>query len=71
MMHMSHFHSTGFKISPRFGRYRQYRGLGFHEFQVLADSGEDVIVHSNQSDYAANLEFASAKAPTATARQTR
>lgn len=31
-----------------------------HEFQVLADSGEDIVVHSNDSDYAANLERAEA-----------
>ena len=36
-----------------------------HEFQVLADSGEDVVVYSDGSDYAANLERASALAPAA------
>lgn len=35
-----------------------------HEFQVLADAGEDVVVYSDQSDYAANLEKASAFMPT-------
>lgn len=29
-----------------------------HEFHVLAESGEDVIAYSDQSQYAANLEFA-------------
>src|SRR5271170_3487637 len=29
-----------------------------HEFQVLAESGEDVICYSDSSDYAANLETA-------------
>jgi prolyl-tRNA synthetase len=29
-----------------------------HEFHVLADSGEDAIVFSTESDYAANLELA-------------
>ncbi|MBA3582582.1 MAG: proline--tRNA ligase [Gammaproteobacteria bacterium] len=33
------------------------------EFHVLADSGEDAIAFSNQSDYAANLELAVAVAP--------
>ena len=33
------------------------------EFHVLADSGEDAIAFSNQSDYAANLELAAALAP--------
>ena len=35
-----------------------------HEFHVLADSGEDAIVFSSDSDYAANLEKAEALAPT-------
>ena len=34
-----------------------------HEFQMLAGSGEDVVVCSDASDYAANLEFAEALAP--------
>lgn len=35
-----------------------------HEFQVLADSGEDCVVYSDESDYAANIEFAETLAPT-------
>ncbi|OCG60446.1 proline--tRNA ligase [Gilliamella sp. Nev3-1] len=35
-----------------------------HEFQVLADSGEDDIVFSTESDYAANIEMAQALSPT-------
>jgi prolyl-tRNA synthetase len=38
-------------------------GTGSHEFHVLADSGEDAIAVSNQSDYAANIEKAEAIAP--------
>ncbi|MCC7325269.1 MAG: proline--tRNA ligase [Burkholderiales bacterium] len=38
-------------------------GLSSHEFQVLADTGEDAIAYSNESDYAANLETAAALAP--------
>src|SRR5690606_34858996 len=34
-----------------------------HEFQVLADSGEDAIAFSDGSDYAANIELAEAVAP--------
>ncbi len=34
-----------------------------HEFHVLADSGEDEIVFSDQSDYAANIEMASSREP--------
>ncbi|MCK0769092.1 proline--tRNA ligase [Chromohalobacter canadensis] len=35
-------------------------GTGSHEFQVLADSGEDAVVFSTSSDYAANMEKAEA-----------
>src|ERR1700744_2613900 len=38
-------------------------GNASHEFQVLADSGEDAIAFSDQSDYAANIEKAEAMAP--------
>ncbi len=37
-------------------------GNASHEFQVLADSGEDDIVFSTESDYAANIELAEAVA---------
>ncbi|MDG1852412.1 MAG: proline--tRNA ligase, partial [Gammaproteobacteria bacterium] len=37
-----------------------------HEFHVLADSGEDEIVFSDQSDYAANIEMASSREPLTT-----
>jgi prolyl-tRNA synthetase len=39
-------------------------GNASHEFQVLADSGEDAIAFSAGSDYAANVEMAEALAPT-------
>jgi prolyl-tRNA synthetase len=38
-------------------------GNASHEFQVLADSGEDALVFSDGSDYAANMEKAEALAP--------
>ncbi|MBN3265349.1 proline--tRNA ligase [Pectobacterium brasiliense] len=38
-------------------------GNASHEFQVLATSGEDDIVFSTESDYAANIELAEAVAP--------
>ena len=38
-------------------------GTGSHEFQVLADSGEDAIAFCPASDYAANIELAEAVAP--------
>ncbi|MEE8731522.1 MAG: proline--tRNA ligase [Rahnella inusitata] len=40
-------------------------GSASHEFQVLAQSGEDDVVFSDSSDFAANIEFAEALAPTA------
>jgi len=38
-------------------------GFASHEFQVLADSGEDVIAYCADSDFAANLELAEALPP--------
>ncbi|MGR5297322.1 proline--tRNA ligase [Vibrio mediterranei] len=38
-------------------------GNGSHEFHVLAESGEDLIAFSSESDYAANIEKAEALAP--------
>ncbi|MDV5171762.1 proline--tRNA ligase [Photobacterium rosenbergii] len=38
-------------------------GSGSHEFHVLAESGEDLIAFSTESDYAANIEKAEALAP--------
>jgi prolyl-tRNA synthetase len=38
-------------------------GSASHEFQVLAQSGEDDVIFSDSSDYAANIEFAEAVAP--------
>ncbi|QIQ20400.1 proline--tRNA ligase [Zophobihabitans entericus] len=37
-----------------------------HEFQVLASSGEDDVIFSTESDYAANIELAEAVAPNVT-----
>ena len=42
-------------------------GSRSHEFQVLADSGEDALAFSDSSDYAANVELASYLAPGARA----
>ncbi len=39
-------------------------GAHSHEFHVLAESGEDAIAFSTDSDYAANVELAEALAPT-------
>lgn len=35
-------------------------GSASHEFQVIADTGEDALVYSTASDYAANIELAEA-----------
>src|SRR5689334_21388138 len=40
-------------------------GIRSHEFQVIADTGEDAIVYSPDSDFAANIELAEAVAPAA------
>ena len=40
-------------------------GFASHEFQVLAESGEDVIAYAPDSDFAANLEMAEGVAPAA------
>ena len=38
-------------------------GVRSHEFQVIADTGEDAIIYCPTSDYAANIEMAEAVAP--------
>ena len=56
------------KIFDRFGlTYRAVAadtgaigGSRSHEFQVIADTGEDAIVYCQESDYAANMELAEA-----------
>ncbi|MGY1408671.1 MULTISPECIES: proline--tRNA ligase [unclassified Luteimonas] len=42
-------------------------GSASHEFHVLADSGEDALAFSQDSDYAANVELAEAVSPGARA----
>ncbi|NKF51109.1 proline--tRNA ligase [Shewanella sp. WXL01] len=41
-------------------------GSASHEFHVLANSGEDLIAYSTDSDYAANIEKAEAPMPSTT-----
>ena len=43
-------------------------GSASHEFQVLADSGEDLIFYSDASDYAANIEQATSLKPVKTGK---
>ncbi|MDX1557308.1 MAG: proline--tRNA ligase [Marinobacter sp.] len=67
-------HRTYCAIFDRFGlNYRAVQadsgaigGSASHEFHVLASSGEDDIVFSTASDYAANIEKAEAVAPSGT-----
>ncbi|HEB87674.1 MAG TPA: proline--tRNA ligase [Gammaproteobacteria bacterium] len=67
-------HQTYCRIFDRLGLdYRPVRadsgaigGSLSHEFHVLAESGEDAIAFSDESDYAANTELAEALAPTKT-----
>ena len=62
------------RIFDRFGlKYRAVAadtgaigGSRSHEFQVIAQTGEDAIVYCPQSDYAANIELAEALPPAET-----
>jgi len=66
-------YDTYSRIFDRFGL--QYRAVAAdtgaiggdlsHEFQVIADTGEDALVYCPQSDYAANIELAECVAPQA------
>ncbi|MFT2091537.1 proline--tRNA ligase [Paraglaciecola sp. 2405UD69-4] len=57
------FEKIGLDYRPVIADNGSIGGSASHEFHVLAESGEDDIVFSNQSDYAANIEMASALAP--------
>ncbi|HET6912832.1 MAG TPA: proline--tRNA ligase [Rhodanobacteraceae bacterium] len=59
------FTRLGLKFRPVAADSGAIGGDVSHEFQVLADSGEDAIAFSNESDYAANVELAEAVAPEA------
>lgn len=58
------FTRLGLKFRPVAADSGSIGGDVSHEFQVLADSGEDAIAFSDESDYAANVELAEAVAPT-------
>ena len=57
------FTRLGLKFRPVTADTGEIGGSASHEFQVLADSGEDQIAYSNASDFAANIEQAEALAP--------
>jgi prolyl-tRNA synthetase len=57
------FERIGLDYRPVIADNGSIGGSASHEFHVLAESGEDDIAFSNGSDYAANIEMASALAP--------
>ena len=58
------FDRLGLDYRPVLADSGSIGGALSHEFHVLAESGEDAIVFSDGSDYAANIEKAEALAPT-------
>ncbi len=57
------FERLGLAFRPVIADSGSIGGNVSHEFHVLAESGEDAIAFSNESDYAANVEMAEAIAP--------
>ncbi|CAA9317348.1 MAG: Prolyl-tRNA synthetase, bacterial type [uncultured Lysobacter sp.] len=57
------FTRLGLKFRAVFADTGAIGGSASHEFHVLADSGEDAIAFSTESEYAANVELAEALAP--------
>ncbi len=57
------FRRCGLAFRPVRAATGSIGGHASHEFHVLAESGEDAIAFSTESDYAANLELAEALAP--------
>ena len=52
------FNRLGLKFRPVSADTGEIGGSASHEFQVLANSGEDVIAYCPDSEYAANIELA-------------
>lgn len=66
VMHQTYcniFSRIGLNFRPVMADTGSIGGTGSHEFHVLADSGEDDIAFSTDSDFAANVELAEALAP--------
>ena len=61
--YMNIFTRLGLNFRPVLADTGAIGGHHSHEFQALADSGEDCIVYSDESDYAANIELSEALAP--------
>lgn len=58
------FNRLGLKFRAVMADSGSIGGNSSHEFHVLADSGEDAIAFSSESDYAANVEKAETLPPT-------
>ena len=70
LMHATYtriFTRLGLEFRPVAADTGSIGGSASHEFQVLADAGEDLIAYCTQCDYAANVELATAAAPAARA----
>ncbi|KAF3982486.1 MAG: proline--tRNA ligase [Methylococcales symbiont of Hymedesmia sp. n. MRB-2018] len=68
VMHQAYsniFNQLGLKFRAVIADSGSIGGAISHEFHVLADSGEDAIAFSTESDYAANIEKAEAIMPSA------
>jgi prolyl-tRNA synthetase len=66
VMHQTYsriFSRCGLDFRPVAADTGSIGGSASHEFHVLAESGEDAIAFSTESDYAANVELAEAVAP--------
>jgi len=57
------FSRLGLEFRPVLADTGSIGGSASHEFHVLADSGEDAIAFSDESNYAANIELAEAVPP--------
>ncbi|UXI01860.1 proline--tRNA ligase [Photobacterium sp. TY1-4] len=66
IMHQAYcnvFSRMGLDFRPVLADTGSIGGSGSHEFHVLAESGEDLIAFSTESEYAANIEKAEALTP--------
>ena len=59
------FDRIGLRFRPVAADNGSIGGIRSHEFQVIAETGEDAIVYCPDSDYAANIELAESLAPNA------
>jgi len=57
------FTRLGLNFKPVLADTGSIGGSFSHEFQVIAETGEDIIVYSTESNYVANMELATALPP--------